>query len=134
MSFSQAVDPQSIGASSNVDSGSVDMRGWDGVLFILGVGAIDGTQDMKLQDSADNSTFADIGTGFNITQVAGTGDNKLYMLDLWKPAKRYIRVNVANGAGATADFQAVIACQYRRTGLTPIAQLADVGELVKKQQ
>lgn len=131
MAFSQSINPQSLAASSTTNGSSVDMSGWDGVLFVLALGATDGTTDMKAQDSADDSTFADI-TGASITQVAGTGDDKLYLLDVWRPSKRYVRPVVTTGAGAGADFEAVIALQYRRTGTTPITQHADVGELVKK--
>lgn len=131
IAFSQSIDPQSIAASTAVNGASVDMSGWDGVLFALSLGAVDGTQDMKAQDSADDATFADI-TGAAITQVTATGDSKLYLLDVWRPSGRYVRPVVTNGAGAAADFQAVIALRYRRTGRLPITQHATVGELVKK--
>lgn len=133
MAFSQLVDPQSIAASSSVNGASVDMQGWGGCLFVLSLGAIDGTQDLQVQDSSDNSSFANI-SGFAITQVAATGDNKLYVIDVQNPAKRYLRPVVTNGAGATADFQAVIGIRYGRNGLTPVTQHATVGEVVKKQQ
>jgi hypothetical protein len=132
MSFSLDIKPQSIGASAGVDGAGVDMKGWDGVLFILALGVIDGTQDMKAQGD-DNSSFTsatDI-TDAAITQVAGTGDNKAYLLDVWRPTERYIRSRVDNGAGAVADFQAVIAMRYRATGRLPLTQHADIGELIK---
>lgn len=133
MAFSQPIDPQSLAASSTTNGDTVDMQGWAGVLFVLSLGATDGTTDMKAQDGAasDGSDAADI-TGAAITQVAGTGDNKLYLLDVWRPTKRYVRPVVATGAGAGADFEAVIAIRYRRAGNSPITQHADVGELVKK--
>lgn len=132
MAFSLEVSPQSIAASSAANGNGVDMQGWDGVLFVLAVGAIDGTQDMKAQ-SDDNSGFSsptDI-TGASITQVTATGDDKLYLLDVWRPSERYVRAVVTNGAGATADFQAVIAIRYRGTGIFPVTQHASVGELKK---
>lgn len=131
MAFSQSIDPQSIAASSSVNGASVDMQGWSGVLFGLMLGAIDGVQDMKAQDSADDSSFTDI-SGAALTQIAGTGDNKMYLLDVWRPAARYVRPVVTNGAGATADFQAVFAIQYGATRLLPVTQHADIGELIKK--
>jgi hypothetical protein len=132
MAFSLDVPPQSIAASSAANGAGVDMAGWDGVMFVLALGAIDGTQDMKAQ-SDDNSGFSsatDI-TGAAITQVAATGDNKLYILDVYRPGERYVRSVVTNGAGATADFQAVIAIRYRGSGRFPLTQHADVGELKK---
>lgn len=131
MKFSQSIDPQSLAASSTTNGSSVDMQGWEGVLFVLQLGATDGTTDMKAQDSADDTTFADI-SGAALTQIAGTGDNKIYLLDVWRPSARYVRPVVTTGAGAAADFEAVLALQYRRSGNSPITQHADVGELVKK--
>ena len=132
MAVTLDIVPQSIAASSSANGAGVDMKGWDGVAFIMAVGAIDGTQDLKAQ-SDDNSGFSsatDI-TNAAITQVAGTGDNKVYILDVWRPSERYVRSVLANGAGATADFQAVIAIRYRGTGRFPITQDATVGELKK---
>lgn len=132
MSFSLDVPPQSIAASSAVNGNGVDMQGYEGVLFVLAVGALDGTQDMKVQGD-DNSGFSsptDI-TGAAITQVSATGDNKLYLLDVYRPTERFVRSVVTNGAGAVADFQGVIAMRYRVAGIIPITQHADVGELVK---
>lgn len=132
MAFSLELSPQSIAASTAANGNGVDMQGWDGVLFVLALGAIDGTQDMKAQ-SDDNSGFSsavDI-TNAAITQVTATGDDKVYLLDVWRPTERYVRAVVTNGAGAVADFQAVIAVRYRLTGRGPITQHSSVGELKK---
>src|SRR4051794_38790586 len=101
--YSLEVAPQSIAASGSANGAGADMQGWNGVMFILAVGAIDGTQDMKAQ-SDDNSGFSsptDI-SGASITQVTAAGGSKLYLLDVWRPTERYVRAVVNNGAGATA--------------------------------
>lgn len=129
MKLSQSINPADLGDGATNGS-SVDMQGYSGVAFILTVGNITDTVDLKAQDSADDSTFADI-TSASITQVAGTGDNKVYILDCWRPTKRYVRpVVTAGGTGATV-IAGVLAVQYGINGLTPITQHADVGELVK---
>ena len=137
MALSLEITPRSIAASANVDGGGVDMAGWDGVLFLLAVGVIDGTQDMHAE-SDDNSAFSSAtnmvdvdAVAVDITQVAGTGDGKIYALDVWRPAEQFVRVNVANGAGAVADFQCVIAMRYRATGRLPLTQHSTIGELIK---
>lgn len=132
MAFSQEIAPIASAASTATNGAGVDMQGWRGVLGILTLGATDGTVDMKAQRD-DNSSFssaADI-TGASITQVAGTGDNKLYMLDVYAPSERYVRFVVTTGAGATADQLGVVAVRYRGTGRFPITQHSTVGELVK---
>lgn len=128
--------PQSIAASSSANGSGIDMlfdgKQWDGVLFILAVGVIDGTQDMKAQ-SDDNSGFSsptDI-TAAAITQMAGTDDNKIAILDVYRPPERFVRSVVTNGAGAAADFQGVIGMLYRGTGRFPITQHSTVKELKK---
>lgn len=134
ISASLEVPPQSIAASSSANGAGVDMNGWEGVAFVLALGAIDGTQDMKAQrdDNSGFSSAVDI-TGAALVQVADTGDNKLYILDVGRDliTERYVRAVVTNGAGATADFQAVLAFRYRGVGRFPIAQHATVGQLVK---
>lgn len=132
MSWAQEIAPIASAASTATNGTGVDMQGWEGVLFVLNLGATDGTVDMKAQRD-DNSSFSsatDI-TGAAITQVAGTGDNKLYLLDVYRPSERYVRAVVTTGAGATADQLGVTAVRYRGTGRFPITQHATVGELVK---
>jgi hypothetical protein len=129
LAASLSVNPADLGDGAT-NGASVDMQGYDGVVFMVAVGNITDTVDMKAQDSADNSTFADI-SGASITQVPNTGDNKIYMLDCWRPSRRYVRpVVTAGGTGATI-LATVIAVRYRRGGLTPITQDATVGELKK---
>jgi hypothetical protein len=138
MPFSIDIKPQSIGASASVNGAGVDMQGWDGVLFLLALGVIDGTQDMKIQ-AAEDTAFSggdleDPITGAAITQLTGTDDNKGAIVDVWRPTQRYVRSVVSNGAGAAADFQCVIAVCYRATGRLPITQHADILELIKVAQ
>ena len=132
MSFFLALSPQSIAASSSANGNTVDTQGWDGVLFVLALGAVDGTQDMKAQsdDNSGMSSPTDI-TNAAITQVTASGDDKIYMLDVWRPGERFVRCVVTNGAGATADFQQVTGVLYRRTGALPMTQHTSVGELKK---
>ena len=132
LSWSQEIAPIASAASTATNGNGVDMQGWSGVLFVLNLGATDGTVDMKAQrdDNSGFSSATDI-TGAAITQVTATGDNKLYMLDVWRPSERYVRAVVTTGAGATADQLGVTAIRYRGTGRFPISQHSSVAELVK---
>src|SRR3990172_853678 len=137
MAFSLGLSPQSIAASTAANGNIVDMAGWDGVIFVLLLGAIDGVQDMKAQ--IDNAVgFAspvDI-TGAAITQVAATGDDKIYLLDVWRPSEAvvgpvFVRPVAARGGAAVPDFQAVLTIRSRAAGRLPLAQHSTVGELKK---
>lgn len=129
---SLSVNPADL-ADGATNGSSVDMMGYDGVSFHVICGALGatGTVDCKAQDSADDSTFADI-TGASITQVADTGDNKLYILDVWRPTARYVRPVVTVGGSGAAVVIGVTAYQYGGSHVSPITQHADVGELKKK--
>lgn len=135
MAFSLGLSPQSIAASTAANGNIVDMSGWSGVLFVLALGAVDGTQDMKAQgdDAVGFGSPTDI-TGAAITQVAATGDDKIYILDVWRPTERFVRAVVTNGAGAVADFQCVLTIRYGRAGVLPPVQHASLGELKKVAQ
>jgi hypothetical protein len=83
----------------------VDCRSLRGAaLVILDCAAGTGTTptlDLKLQDSADNSTFADI-TGAAFTQQAGTAARQTLSINL-DGAARYVRA-VSTIAGTTPSF------------------------------
>lgn len=104
---------QSIKAASystgTTNGSSADTNGFAEAVVILNVGTgTTGTLDVKIQDSADNSTFADL-TGAAFTQVSGTtGDETTYVARIrlnsytagtTDKAERYLR---AVGVVATA--------------------------------
>ena len=128
MLITQVVNP-ALYDDTAVNGAGVDMQGWDGVLFLIPVGAMDTTLDAKAQDSADNSTFADI-AGAAITQYTATDDNKLCAIDVWRPTARFVRVVVDPGDGTLGVNTGAIAIRYRRTGKLPVTQA--MKELVKK--
>src|SRR5437588_10631757 len=79
------VHPQSV-AVGTANTGGVDMQLFRRALFVLDVGVFgaSATADMKLQESADNSSFTDLaGTGVSITQLAaGARNNRLATLEV----------------------------------------------------
>lgn len=99
--FKNLLVPAAVTATAN--SGSVDCRGWDRALIIFTVGVVSGTSptmDVKLQDSADNSTFADVTSG-TFTQVTATATTPALMdIDLTK-RNRYIRTVDTIGGSST---------------------------------
>lgn len=84
---------------------SVDLQQYSGdVAVVLDSSAGTGTSptlDVKLQDSADNSSFADI-AGATFTQVTGTASRQKIVINK-DAARRYVRP-VATIGGTTPSF------------------------------
>jgi len=82
--------------TASADGASMDLQGYQGVLkVVLNSGAGGGTAptlDAKIQDSADNSTFADI-PGKVFTQVTGNASIQSLAIDT-RAVKRYIRADL----------------------------------------
>lgn len=119
--------------NSSANGADLDMAGWDGVLFVLNLGATDATVDMVAQSSASGggAGYANI-TGAAISQISATGDNRIVAIDVWRPTNRFVRSRVTVGAGTTgADF-GVLAIQYKATGRMPVTQA--LAELVKVRE
>lgn len=124
----QEVDPQS--DTSTVRNGtSLDMTGWEGVFFILNIGAMTatGTVDFKVQSAAATSfgTPHDI-SGAALTQVlAASGGSKFYTIDVKaqtmlaaQSGDRYMRCVLT--PATAASLVGVTAIQYRRNGALPV--------------
>jgi hypothetical protein len=102
------------GAAGTTDiNGTVlDMSGFEGVLFIVQLGAItaNAVTSIKAQQGSagDTSDLADL-TGTNQT-IADTDDEKVLYIDVYRPTKRYVSLFVDRGT-ANAVVSA-IAMQY----------------------
>jgi hypothetical protein len=87
----------------------VDLLGYEGKLKItLDIGTVSGTTptlDLKIQDSADNSSFADLATPVAFAQQNAAGINHLG-LDV-RLCRRYIRA-VATIAGTSPHFNCAV--------------------------
>ncbi|OAI46879.1 hypothetical protein AYO44_10510 [Planctomycetaceae bacterium SCGC AG-212-F19] len=100
------VHPQSL-APGTADTGGIDMSKFRRALFVLDVGAFgaSATVDCKLQESADNSSFADIASAAITQLVAAGGNNRLATLEIragqLSSGKRYVRARVTVGTAAT---------------------------------
>jgi hypothetical protein len=86
---------------TGADVQMVDNVGGRQFMAVLGIGAVTGTSptlDLKLQESADNSTWADI-TGAAFAQQNAAGTNTLQV----RTTKRYVRA-VATVGGTSPNF------------------------------
>lgn len=105
-------------ATTDIDSSSVDMLDYEGVRFTVLFGAIvaGAATSVKAAQSADDSTFNDL-EGTSQT-VADDDDNQAFIIDVWRPIDRYVRVTVDRGTqNATVD--GIVAEQYGPRVLPP---------------
>jgi len=124
------IAPASLTGATN--GAGVDMNGWDGVLFLIYVGAMTatGTLDAKVQTHEDASFGAGVAdvTGAALTQIlAATGGGKVYGIDVWRPGEQFVRIVVTQATAAV--LASATATRYRRTGRIPATQT--LTELVK---
>jgi hypothetical protein len=71
-------------------SAGIDLTGYEGgVAMVINTGAITGTMDPKLQDSADNSSFADI-AGATAAQVSSASQTRVIKVDV-RSTRRYLK-------------------------------------------
>jgi crotonobetainyl-CoA:carnitine CoA-transferase CaiB-like acyl-CoA transferase len=103
-----------VAAGQTAQNGAViDMANFEGVVFLaafgtLDAGAVTGLKAQQglqpnLSDAADLAGAA--------LAIADTADNKLLVLDVFRPAERYVRAVVTRGT-ADAVIDGVIAIQY----------------------
>ena len=79
-------------------SSGVDLTGYDGVVaVVVNCGAITGTMDPKIQDSADNSSFADV-AGLTAAQVATASQVRVIKFQR-RDVRRYIKFVGTVGTG-----------------------------------
>jgi hypothetical protein len=94
-----------VARTATVTSSGVDLKEYTGnVMIVQDVGTVSGTTptlDGKIQDSADNSAFADV-TGYTFTQVTASTSLQSLNVDTRK-VRRYIRY-VGTIAGTTPSF------------------------------
>jgi hypothetical protein len=100
--------------TTNQNGSILDMEGFEGVEFVLLGGTItDGNLSIKAQQgqASNLSDAADLqGT---LTTLQNTDDNKAAVLDLFRPAERYVRCVVVRGGATGAVIDGVIAIQYK---------------------
>ena len=96
--------------TSSANGTGLDISTYEGLALVqLANNATSGTTptlDVKIQDSADNSTFADV-SGYSFTQVtAALSDPSTLEIDL-RNVRQYIRA-VATIAGTTPSFACAV--------------------------
>ena len=111
--------------TTSVESDGVDINGFESIVFIVALGAITtgAATSVKLQQSTDNSSFADL-EGTSIT-VADDDDNQIALLEIHRPRERYVRA-VVSRATQNAVVDGIFAIKHNGTRYAPITQGATV--------
>lgn len=108
------VEAATAAGTTDVESDSVDMAGFDAVLFFTTFGELtaDAETVIKVQQSADDGdddAFADLeDTGI---VVADDDDGQTFGVEIIRPTERYLRCVVERGT-ANAVVGAIYALQY----------------------
>lgn len=103
VSITKVFDPS--GKTTDQTGAGIDAAGWDFAVFILHFGTMDNSANLvfTVQDSADNSTFADV-SGLTYTVVGTADDNTAKVIQgRLNPLRRYIRL-FANDTGGTTNI------------------------------
>lgn len=112
LKFAKALNIQAITASSTVAGNSIDTKGFESLTFLYEVGArTDGTFTVLIQDSDDDSTFADVVDNFLIgTESAINTSNTIKKIG-YVGKKRYVKLSFVASAvtsGATVSATAIL--------------------------
>lgn len=112
------------GATDITDAGVIDMQGYEGVRFIFAFGAITAgaVTSVAVASKATNAPTpgTDDVAGSAIT-VADDADDKIVIVDIYKPRLRYLRPFVKR-ATQNAVVNCIVAELYGRKGKMPVTQ------------
>jgi hypothetical protein len=120
--FSQDIAPQT--SSANVAGTTLDTQGWDGVTYEFNLGAMasGATFYAYIQSSANaNMSGATNVANAALTSIANTSNSNVALLDVWRPAQRYLQSQAVPNANCTFGS---VAIRYRRSGILPPTQAA----------
>lgn len=98
--------------TTDINSDSIDMQGFDSASFVVSLGTITAgaVTSAKVQGSADDSSWNDLAdTGLTI---ADDDDNQLFVLEVDRPQHRYLRCVVDRGT-QNAVVDGIVALQTK---------------------
>jgi len=110
------------GVTTPLNGDAVDTAGWDGVRFMTGFGAIvsGGVQSCKVQQGEQANLSDAVDLAGSSRAVGDTDDNKVAVIEIVRPAERYLRcVTLRATQNATIDFQVA---ELFRTRDEPVTQ------------
>lgn len=124
LKVSSALDYAS--GTADREGAALDMQGFDGVLMIVKFAAIaaGGTNSIKAQQGAV-STLSDAADLLGTAQaVADDDDNQIYIIDVYRPQERYVRLYVDKDT-SNACAESAIYVQYGAKDLPVVQTVAN---------
>lgn len=119
-----AIRPQAA-AAGTINGLTIDRLGFEDAALIVSVGAVTGTPtgqtiDVKVQDSTDGTTWADV-AGLTVEQIT-TGDTYKELGINLSPLRRYIRAvaTVAFTGGTTPTVQLAVDMALGKNRVEPV--------------
>jgi hypothetical protein len=91
-----AFSPSARASGTDQDSSAIDTNGFQELLIIADVGVVSTNVAIKVRDSADNSTYADL-TGAAFTTFTGTAA-------LTDKCERYIKIRYTSTGAGNSNF------------------------------
>lgn len=101
------VNAYAASAGTAINSTSVDMQGFEGVVFVTSLATANAGNSVNVAQSEDNSTFNDL----EGTAQVPASDGHLVAIDVYRPRERYVRAEVDRG-GTNTVVDAIFAIQY----------------------
>lgn len=133
------VEAATAAGQTAIESIGVDMSGYDGVMFAVCTQAITagGVQSINAAGSATlNGTYADLYPAGGVEAdgdlaIADDDDNKLILLDIYKPASRFVRAEISRATQNSA-FGEIVAYRYGKRD-KPVIMAAAAGKTLLVQ-
>ena len=123
------INATAVGTTTLTPGTSLDMQGFESVLFIALFGTItDGTPDLQPRQD----TAVGMGTATNIgaaVSMLDADDNKVGLVEAIHPTKRYVDCQIVRGGSTGCVFDGLIAVQFGAKE-SPVTQDATVGAAV----
>ncbi len=100
-------------AQSTVTSTRVDMAGYEGVMFIVSMGVIDGSATTTCYVRQDTATGMGGGAQIagTVITIADDDDDYAFVMDVYRPEERYLDVQVTRTT-SNSEVESIVAIQY----------------------
>jgi hypothetical protein len=108
-------DAPTVTGTTAIDSTILDMAGYDGVLWIVRLGAPNAGNNIRARQDTDPAMAA---AADLLNTLVNHATNNVHMLELKAPLERYVRCRVTRGVTTTIDT--LVAIQYRAANRPPV--------------
>src|SRR3990167_11076125 len=92
------VKDAAVSAGTALNSDSVDMAGFEGVMFIGQIDTANAANFANAAQSSNDSSFDDLAG----TKVVPGDNHDSFLIDIYKPGDRYVRCEIDRGGANTA--------------------------------